>query len=50
MSGVFCDHCDEPSEMEYLGGGIWRCPECKRTYARHLNEDGYLRQREVILP
>lgn len=43
-----CPSCAEL--LIYLGDNCWRCPECLKEFQRYLNEEGFLRLREVLLP
>ena len=28
-----CPHCKDERQSEYLGGGVWLCNNCSKTYA-----------------
>ena len=28
-----CPHCKDDRLQEYLGGGVWLCSSCSKTYA-----------------
>lgn len=33
-------YCPCGCEMEYIGGGDWKCPECEEVLYKGFDEDG----------